>query len=176
MSISQKRKRTEICLSTAANLLSRFAAEKGPIVPPVRVTEIAAWLGFQIVYLSLVDDEFSALVSTREKLIGINGRHHRRRQRFSLCHELAHILLNHPPETRCGRGEIALYNAEADECAAEILMPTGLLTGWLAKTRNPIELARIFDVSEEALVRKLRAAGLSDQPGASATTSANTNS
>ena len=165
-----------MCLSTATNILGRFATEKGPIVPPVRVMEIASWLGFQVVYLSLVDDEFSALVSTREKLIGINSRHHRRRQRFSLCHELAHILLNHPPETRCGRGEVALYNAEADECAAEILMPTSLLTVSLAQTRNPIELARIFDVSEEAMVRKLRAAGLSYEPSASAPTIPHTDS
>jgi Zn-dependent peptidase ImmA (M78 family) len=153
--MNETRKRTELCISTAADFLARFSEKNGPIALPVRVTDLAAWLGFQIVYLSLVDDEFSALVSTREKLIGINSRHHRRRQRFSLCHELAHILLNHPPEARCKRGKIALYNAEADECAAELLMPTNLLRGWLRQTRNPSELARIFDVSEEAMVRKL---------------------
>jgi len=145
----------------AADLLSRFSAKNGPIVPPVRVTELAALLGFQVVYLSLVDDEFSALVSTREKLIGINGRHHRHRQRFSLCHELAHVLLRHPPEARCTKREIALFNAEADECAAELLMPTELLKGWLQRTRNTAALARIFDVSEEAMIRKLASAGMS---------------
>lgn len=145
----------------ADDLLSRFSAKNGPIVPPVRVTELAALLGFQVVYLSLVDDEFSALVSTREKLIGINGRHHRHRQRFSLCHELAHVLLRHPPEARCTKREIALFNAEADECAAELLMPTELLKGWLQRTRNTAALARIFDVSEEAMIRKLASAGMS---------------
>jgi len=167
-------KRTELCISAAADLLARFSAIHGPIVPPINVTELAAWLGFQVVYLSLVDDDFSALVSTREKLIGINSRHHRRRQRFSLCHELGHILLNHPPEARCGKREIALYNAEADECAAELLMPTNLLSAWLLCTRNPAELARIFDVSEEAMLRKLSAAGLSQQPWSNPLSSAKT--
>jgi Zn-dependent peptidase ImmA (M78 family) len=174
MPMHQNRRRIEFCSSRAADFLARFSAKNGPIVPPVRVADLAAWLGFQVVYLSLVDDEFSALVSIREKLIGINSRHHRRRQRFSLCHELAHIVLNHPPEARCRKREIALYNAEADECAAELLMPTDLLRGWLQHTRNPSELARIFDVSEEAMIRKLSTVGLSQEPGANARSSANT--
>jgi Zn-dependent peptidase ImmA (M78 family) len=133
------------------------------LTPPIPVIDLAAWLGFQVVYLSLVEDEFSALVSTREKLIGINSRHHRRRQRFSICHELAHILLNHPSEARCSRKEIDLYNTEADECAAEILMPSNLLKQWLQQTQSISELARTFDVSEEAMTRKLMNLGLFGQ-------------
>lgn len=125
-------------------------------MPPVPIDAIANWLGFQIILLSSVDDACSALVSTRDKLIGINGRHHRRRQRFSLGHELGHILLKHPPEARCTSKEIALYNIEADECAAELLIPQDLLARSLSKIRNIITLARIFDVSEEAMTRRLR--------------------
>lgn len=100
-------------------------------------------------------DEFSALVSTKERLIGINSKHHRHRQRFSVCHELAHILLNHPPESRCTPGEIARYNVEADECGAELLMPGELLSQWYSLTHNISEIARAFDVSEEAMSRKI---------------------
>jgi Zn-dependent peptidase ImmA (M78 family) len=102
-----------------------------------------------------VPDEFSALVSTKERLIAINSKHHRHRQRFSVSHELGHILLHHPPESRCTPREIARYNVEADECAAELLMPSELLSHWYALTHNVGEIARMFDVSEEAMSRKI---------------------
>ncbi|MEK6754644.1 MAG: ImmA/IrrE family metallo-endopeptidase [Bacteroidota bacterium] len=158
--MNKVKKRTQLCISVAQEFLESYASHQGRLTPPIPVSDLASWLGFQVVYLSLVEDEFSALVSTREKLIGINSRHHRRRQRFSICHELAHILLNHPPESRCSRKEIDLYNAEADECAAEILMPANLLKEWLQQTQSISELARIFDVSEEAMTRKLINLGL----------------
>jgi Zn-dependent peptidase ImmA (M78 family) len=149
------KKRTELCLIAAQETLGAFENIRGAIEPPVPVEDLAAWLGFQVVYLTLVPDEFSAILSSRDKLIGINGRHHRHRRRFSLCHELAHLLLNHPPEAHCQARDIALYNAEADECAAELLMPSRLLRDDDYRTRSLSELARIFDVSEEALARKL---------------------
>ncbi|MBM4161834.1 MAG: ImmA/IrrE family metallo-endopeptidase [Ignavibacteria bacterium] len=157
--MNRPKKRTELCVSTAQKFLEAYESHKGALVPPIPVVDLASWLGFQVVYLSLVEDDFSALVSTREKLIGINSRHHRRRQRFSICHELAHILLHHPPESRCSVREIEVYNAEADECAAEILMPTRLIKRWLEQTQNPFELARVFDVSEQAMTRKLISLG-----------------
>ena len=149
------KKRTELCLITAQETLGAFENIRGSIEPPVLVEELAAWLGFQVVYLTLVPDEFSAILSSRDKLIGINGRHHRHRRRFSLCHELAHLLLNHPPEALCSARNIALHNAEADECAAELLMPSRLLLDDDYRTQSLSELARLFDVSEEALARKL---------------------
>ncbi len=161
--MNNNRKRTQLCISTAQKFLEAYEAQRGSLTPPIPVIDLASSLGFQVVYLSLVEDEFSALVSTREKLIGINNRHHRRRQRFSICHELAHILLNHPPEARCSRKEIDLYNTEADECAAEILMPSNLLKQWLQQTQSISELARTFDVSEEAMTRKLMNLGLFGQ-------------
>jgi Zn-dependent peptidase ImmA (M78 family) len=151
----QSEKRSDLCTSVARKTLQSFSGQRDQLKPPLPIEEIAAWLGFQVVRLSNVEDACSALVSTRDRLIGINGRHHRHRQRFSLGHELAHILLKHPPEARCTRNEIVLYNAEADECAAQILMPEDLLTRWLGVTRSIRELARVFDVSKEAMARKL---------------------
>ena len=145
----------ELCLIAAQETIRAFERSRGTIQPPVPVEELATWLGFQIIYLTLVPDEFSAILSSKDKLIGINGRHHRHRRRFSLCHELAHILMHHPPESLCSARHIALYNAEADECAAELLMPSRLLQDDLHRTRSVSDLARLFDVSEEALARKL---------------------
>lgn len=150
------KKRMDLCLNAARETIGAFESSRGTIHPPVPVEELAGWLGFQIVYLTLVPDEFSAILSSKDRLIGINGRHHRHRRRFSLCHELAHILLNHPPESLCSARHIALYNAEADECAAELLMPSRLLREDSHRTQSLSDLARLFDVSEEALTRKLR--------------------
>ena len=146
----------ERCIYVALKTITAFTDHRGSLHPPVPAEELAAWLGFQIIPLFTPSDEFSGLVSAREKLIGINGRHHRHRQRFSLCHELGHILLMHPPEARCNARQIAYYNTEADECAAELLMPGSLLGRWINTTRNVGELARIFDVSKEAMALKVK--------------------
>ncbi len=87
--MNRNRKRTELCVTTAQRFLESYESHRGALTPPIPVTDLASWLGFQIVYLSLVEDDFSALVSTREKLIGINSRHHRRRQR----HEAGQLLV-----------------------------------------------------------------------------------
>jgi Zn-dependent peptidase ImmA (M78 family) len=144
------------CLVAAHDTLSRFGYARGEVAPPVSIEAIAEWLGYQVVKLYGVADEFSGLVSTQQKLIGINGNHHRHRQRFSVGHEIAHILLKHPPESRCISKQIAAYNAEADLCASELLIPHSILTEWLARTRNVKALASVFDVSEEAMKVRLR--------------------
>ncbi|MEK9136622.1 MAG: ImmA/IrrE family metallo-endopeptidase [Bacteroidota bacterium] len=148
--------RVGLCIEKAQGALAEYAKGHPPIKPPVRIESVAEWMGFQVILLHTVGEEFSGLVSVRQKLIGVNGRHHRHRRRFTIGHELAHILLKHPPESHCTPGEIALYNAEADKCAAELLMPTPLLVQWLSITRSISNLAYNFDVSEEAMGVKMR--------------------
>ena len=145
--------RSQLCISAAHQGLHSLGRESAQ--PPIPVNQIAVLLGFQVVQLQSVDDACSAIVSIKERLIGINARHHRHRQRFSLGHEIAHILLKHPPESRCTAKEIELYNLEADMCAAEILMPEGLMKPRLDKAWSITQLAREFDVSEEAMKMKL---------------------
>lgn len=149
-------KRSSLCSTVARDLLQRYATTNGPLKPPVRVDVIARWLGYQVVLLYSVGEEFSGLVSIHQRLIGVNGRHQRRRRRFSVAHELAHILLKHPPESHCTAREIKLYNAEADQCAGEILVPGQLLLPMVSTTRKLSALARTFDVSEEAMEVRLR--------------------
>lgn len=149
-------KRSSLCSAVARNLLQRYATERGFLKAPVRVDTIAAWLGYQVVLLYTVGEEFSGLVSTRQRLIGVNGRHHRHRRRFSVAHEIAHVLLKHPPESHCTAREILLCNREADKCAAEILIPNQLLLPLIAVTRKVSTLARTFDVSKEAMNVRLQ--------------------
>jgi hypothetical protein len=160
MSMVLNEERRELCISLAQNTLADYAASVGPARLPVPIGAIASWMGFQVIFLATVGESCSALVSTKEKLIGINAKHHRKRQRFSLGHELGHILLGHPPESRCNSKQIALYNSEADACAAELLMPREQVLRWTETTRNAAQLARIFDVSDEAMQVRLHELGI----------------
>ena len=150
------RPRYPLCERVAREAVAEFSCIKTEVEPPIPVESLASSLGFQVVRLFTVADEFSGLVSPRHKLIGVNGNHHRHRQRFTVAHEIAHILLKHPAESRCSMKEIALYNIEADVCASELLIPQSLIAGWLRKTSQIPFLARLFDVSEEVIERKMR--------------------
>jgi Zn-dependent peptidase ImmA (M78 family) len=159
MVVKTMEKRSRLCVDRAQETLQQFAANRGPLKPPIKIESVAEWLGFQVILLYSVGEEFSGLVSTRQKLIGVNGKHHRHRRRFTIGHELAHILLKHPPESHCTPKEIALYNSEADECAAELLMPSSLLSRWFPITKSVSNLAYAFDVSEEAMKVRVRQLG-----------------
>ncbi|MFN0156724.1 MAG: ImmA/IrrE family metallo-endopeptidase [Bacteroidota bacterium] len=149
-------KRAVLCTSAVQQILADLEQETGPLLPPIPLNAISERLGFQVVQLSAVADACSALVSTKDKLIGLNAHHAPRRQRFSLGHELGHILLKHPSESRCTLHEIILYNLEADACAADLLMPRDLVKQWSTKLSRADKLARVFDVSEEAMQRRLK--------------------
>ena len=150
-----KAKRSQFSISTARSTLEAYEKAQGTFQAPIAIEKIAVWTGFQVVFLSQVPHDFSALVSLNDKLIGINARHHHHRQRFSIGHELGHILLKHPPESRCSAKEVALFNAEADLCASELLIPKQLIDEHIRKTQNPVELAKMFDVSPEAMSRRI---------------------
>lgn len=150
-----KGRRQDFCISTARSTLEAYRKAQGTLQAPIPIEKIASWAGFQVVFLSQVPDDFSALVSLNDKLIGINARHHHHRQRFSIGHEIGHILLKHLAESRCSAKEVALFNAEADLCASELLIPKQLLDEHIRKTQDPVELANIFDVSPEALSRRV---------------------
>lgn len=148
--------RRSLCTEKAREALSEYGRSHPHLNAPISMESMAGWLGFQVVLLYTVGDEFSGLVSLPQKLIGVNGRHHRHRRRFTMGHELAHILLRHPPESHSSAREIILYNAEADACAAELLIPTPMLTRQLLITKNIAALASHFDVSEEAMQVRLK--------------------
>ena len=104
-------------------------------------------------------------MSVQDKLIGVNGRHHPHRQRFSICHEIGHILLGHLPESRCSPAEIKAFNEEADACAGELLMPEPLLAPLVRQRLDLKDLSSRFDVSQDALLRRIRSLPTSRSSG-----------
>lgn len=147
--------RREFCVRIAAVTLDRFQKEHQKMSIPVPVHDIAEWLGFRIVLLTTVPDDFSGLVSLEDRLIGVNRSHHEHRRRFSIAHEIGHVLLGHPAEGISFRKEIRRYDLEADLCASEILIPEKILLPVLKRTRNIRVLASAFLVSTAAMERRL---------------------
>lgn len=147
---------------------------------PVPIERIAKSLGIRLEYAPL-DDELSGLAHIKEgiPIIGINALHSPTRQRFTLAHEMAHVLLHRPELERAvhvDRGSLrrdALAAAgidaieiEANTFAAELLMPTALLMAALEGRSIDLEndqaistLARRFRVSEAAMRYRLSSLG-----------------
>jgi Zn-dependent peptidase ImmA (M78 family) len=144
------------CVRSAQNALGKCGVK--PLVAPVHIDSIAGSIGYQIVRIRSAADEFSGLLSPKHKLIGVNGNHHPHRQRFTIAHEIGHVIMGHPPERKCSSSEIEEFNRESDVCASELLMPTQLLAPLLLARKGiaAATLARLFDVSEEAMSVKIR--------------------
>ncbi|MBI5474853.1 MAG: ImmA/IrrE family metallo-endopeptidase [Ignavibacteriae bacterium] len=146
----------EKCGRAAREVLHRFLTEE--LAAPIDIELLATNLGFQIVPLRSPADGFSGLVIPRHRLIGVNANHHVHRQRFTIAHELSHFILRHIPENDCTMREIVIQDSEADLCASELLMPRQLLEPYISgPVRVSVKsLAKLFNVSEEAMAHKVR--------------------
>lgn len=146
--------------------------------PPIKVEEIARSQGIEIVRHRFEGPESGfALRDGSRRIIGLNTQTSRRRQRFTVAHELGHLLLH--------EGKIIVDQAvlrvdlrndvssmgtdveeiEANTFAAALLMPESIVFDHVLKlvransqiTRETLisGLARIFDVSAEAMGYRL---------------------
>lgn len=146
---------------------------------PVPVEKIAKWFGAQVKF-SPLDEELSGMVYIKSDtpIIGVNSLHHPNRQRFTIAHELGHLILHRgrlinqvhvdkkfPVLMRDASASIGaeLMEIEANNFAASLLMPTDLIARELRKQRfdidddQPIErLAKKFRVSKQALEYRIR--------------------
>lgn len=148
--------------------------EQGIASAPIPVERIAVALGATI-RRSPLDESLSGMIylKGRKPIIGVNSRHHQNRQRFTIAHETAHLVLHRdtiiedvhvdrrfPVLMRDANSATGMekIEIEANRFAAELLMPTFFLLRAL-KTRGfdiddeePLKkLARYFRVSTQAL-------------------------
>lgn len=101
----------------------------------------------------------------------INGGEPHQRQRFSLLHELKHVL-DFPDaarlHTRLGSGnaEVKANMIEwiANEFAGHVLMPTKLVKRLWFRSQNAELMASLFNVSPEAMTTRLSVLGLIGEP------------
>ena len=159
----------------AADLLKRGRVRKAPIP----VEKLAALLNAQIV-LQPFSGEISGIIHRNKDgsaVIGVNSSHPTQRQRFTIAHEIGHLLLhtnkslhvdkNFPIGLRSGISSKAEdeNEIEANQFAAALLMPTD----FLSKDVTPLvgkdvliairKLARKYGVSEQAMSIRLSVLG-----------------
>lgn len=128
--------------------------------PPVPVISIARDLGINVYRAPNLSGDISGLIRRDTNSPGgysiyVNGNHPETRRRFTIAHEIAHLLL-HRSLIGDGISDDALYRSgfsnaierQANQLAADILMPRHLLNQQIANGVTEIErLARIFNVS-----------------------------
>jgi Zn-dependent peptidase ImmA (M78 family) len=154
----------------------------GGVTIPVDVEAVSKAFNATIAYEVFQDDLSGVLVKATGKapLIGINARHAKTRQRFTIAHELGHLVMEHQGEIfvdqsvmrRDGKSSQAVdpYEIEANQFAAELLMPqANVVAAFMEKNRESqqgdtakviVELAKDFGVSNMAMEFRLKNLGL----------------
>jgi Zn-dependent peptidase ImmA (M78 family)/DNA-binding XRE family transcriptional regulator len=155
----------------AAQELSALADRKRP---PIDVEGIARACGLRVLGYDFGDEApVSGFLIELESgpVIGFNkGQFSHGRQRFTIAHELAHYLLRHHDNfhidvaSAVAHGEAPNYDwrdeRAANEFAAELLMPAPLVLGAAQRVKSVRDLARLFEVSQEAMGFRLINLGL----------------
>ena len=127
--------------------------------PPVNLGVICDWLGIEV--YAMPCDAFGAMFSLREnkKCLLANDKLPQGRFRFSIAHELGHILLDHEPLKHIYEQRKPVVERQADSFAAELLLPEQFLRGDCANY-TVSELAARYKVSRQSLEYKLNDLGL----------------
>lgn len=170
-----RRRRRSKAELRARDLLERHAVE----APPVDVEAIAQAEGAFIRYEPL--QETSGLLVRREDgkiIIGVNSLHHPNRQRFTIAHELGHMLLHADHPTMFVDGHMVHFRddqktdkfdpreIEANAFAAAVLMPETFVRRDLSPQIDALDevavrtIANHYQVSQQALTIRLMTLGL----------------
>ncbi len=161
---------------SVADTADRVRAASKVSEPPVPIEALVGSCGIEVRFTPL-DELAGALLlpsaSGRPYGILVNSDQPRERERFTIAHELGHLLLGHP-DLR-GEGAFVDYigrrfmpvEVQADMFAAELLVPAAMLRQRLAKIApdEPVEfgvyrLAAEFLVSFQAMTARLDKLGV----------------
>lgn len=149
---------------------------------PVPIEKLAGAVGATIRYQPLNHDASGMVQRIDEKtaIIGINSIHAEVRKRFSIAHEIGHLLLHHDENLHIDenvRSVIQFRDAssslgvddkeiEANQFAAEILMPERMVRKDVEKLNAPNpeaiveELAKMYQVSIQSMTIRLTRLGV----------------
>jgi len=171
-------------MANAARTASQLLVKHGVRTTPVDVEAIARAEEITIAFRPF-DGNVSAVLYREEgrASMGVNSRHARTRQRFSIAHELGHFLLHKGQmfldkvrvNFRDERASMGTWRQEieANEFAAEVLMPADLVSTAVLRWRSNegdldrddviSALASQFEVSPEAMGYRLTNLGFRPQ-------------
>ena len=124
---------------------------------PVLLKQIAKVVPDLLIDGKELDDTISGMqVTYRGKaFIRYNSTHSNTRNRFTVAHEIGHLLLGHTSD--CGRGmeSNSPLETEANQFAAELLMPLSLLKEAMKTYTTVSSLARHCWVSKDAMSNRV---------------------
>lgn len=92
-------------------------------------------------------------VDTEYATIGFNGSHPWCRRRFTIAHEIGHLLLGHTCNKNSENG--SHNETEANIFAGELLVPTTFIKKDYPRLRDLKELSKLYRVSDQTLTIKL---------------------
>lgn len=163
------RPRSRDPIAAAQELLSAMRAT----APPIDAERAAELCGARVVRHRFSSDALSGFLVALEDgaMIAVNHSHHPVRQRFTLAHELGHLVMGHFADyhldlaSSVDSGEPPGYDWRherlANTFAANLLMPAGLVRAdYLSDNFTPERLATRYRVSREAMGIRLTTLGL----------------
>ncbi|MEU6326752.1 ImmA/IrrE family metallo-endopeptidase [Streptomyces sp. NPDC047049] len=163
---------------------AQLLADCGAFSPPVDIEQLVRHQGAMISRSSFKDGDVSGMLLRRDgqpPVIGVNDSQPRLRQRFTIAHELGHLVLHPGREVvldrpvrinlRDGTSSTATdrEEIEANAFAASLLMPADMVREQLMRLPSAIRqdpdrcttaLADLFDVSGPAMGFRLINLGL----------------
>ena len=155
--------------SHATKAAQKLLKDTGQTKPPIDVKKILEALGINLMPYPFPEKVSAVLLKEGHMLVvGVNSQHHPNRQRFSIAHEIGHYSLGHYKdvyvdmqsisESRFDLGEKnhdKIQEQEANYFASEILIPSLLIEKDFKVIRDAEQLARLYQVSKDALWIKL---------------------
>ena len=150
--------RWQLARSKAVDLLRRCDVQH----PPVPVEDLARECG-AVIRREMLDSDMSGMVyrlNPSRAVIGVNTKHSTTRQRFTIAHELGHLLLHDSEQLhfddkfvigfRNTESSLAMdpKEVEANQFAAELLMPISLL-------RRDLQALGSFDADSDEVIVNL---------------------
>jgi Zn-dependent peptidase ImmA (M78 family) len=153
----------------------------GITLAPIDVETIAAKTGAIVTYEAYKEELSGVLVKEKARtVIGVNSFHPKTRQRFTIAHEIGHLVLQHKGEIfvdqtvvrRDARSSQAVDRQEIDanRFAAELLMPENLVVEAVHRRQEKKpdispsqimdDLAVEFQVSPQAMEYRLTNLGM----------------
>lgn len=150
----------------AKKLAQKIVDEVGITAAPVSLQKVIEHLqgslNLSVVRAALTEKISGLLVVCGEidkesMTIGFNPDKPWCHRRFTIAHEIGHIMMNHACNGRTG-GE-SHNETEANNFAAELLMPTSIVKEDFKKVHDIPSLARLYRVSDEAMAIKLSSSG-----------------
>lgn len=149
-------------MATPIEIVGRFLNQA-----PVDLAAMSRALGLNVVYSAVLPDDVSGKIERKGDgyLVTVNARHPKRRQRFTLAHEIAHYVL-HRDYIGDGITDNAMYRSaglsdaveqQANRYAADILMPAATMRRLYREGKMSFaQMAEAFDVSTDAAKVRMR--------------------